>query len=117
MNNGAKWIAGFAIALLLAAFLAPLVQGEPTPRDVARESRRDLLRDIRVECELAVQRRLVSPSTMRTNPVKDPTATTRGVYEYGLVIDSQNSFGAMIRSVWRCDYHPINGVEAVVQLQ
>lgn len=61
-------------------------------------------RDVRVACKTAVAGRLLSPGSMRTLPVKDPTPVGVNRWEYGLVIDSQNAYGALIRSVWRCDY-------------
>lgn len=58
---------------------------------------------VQVACERAVRDQLVSPSTMRvagrTNPI--PIGTT---IRHVLEVDSQNTFGAMLRSQWLCVY-------------
>lgn len=115
--DGKTWallfLALLAGAVVWTALSPPGSSASAAPTGASRE----VLGEVEVACEAAVSRQLVSPSSMRTQPVKDPRPLGNGKWEYGLVIDSQNRFGAMIRSVWRCSYSEGSGRATVEQLE
>lgn len=57
--------------------------------------------DVQVACEQAIKRQLVSPGSMK-RVVDSVPALKGGTWTYVTVVDSQNGFGALVRSKWGC---------------
>lgn len=83
----------------------------PRPRSTTQAS---LAAEIRQACMMSVQDRLVSPATMRVAGRTEPELQADGRWFHVLEVDSQNSFGALIRSRWGCAYKN-GGVDEVIQ--
>lgn len=93
---GAVVIAAVAGFILLGV-IANLNKGEVVP------STEQLSRSAYSECKYAVEGYLKAPSTADF-PWYDPSyvSASGNKYTVSAYVDAQNSFGAMVRSVWTC---------------
>lgn len=59
--------------------------------------------DAKSACHTWVKERLKSPSTAKFS--EETYKGTGGVYTFKGAVDSENGFGAMLRSTWTCKVH------------
>ena len=100
------WAGAFALALLAALVLAELLLDDRPQREalvVSGESARAEA-EVKRACEDAVSTVLVSPASMRIPENRAAVKTTDNQWMYIFAVDSQNGFGALIRSEWWCVY-------------
>jgi hypothetical protein len=104
-NKKANHLSGREILIYLAVGIAPIwwlaSDNSSTSTSVLPEYT-DL--DARTDCEGFVKKNLKAPSTAEFAPRRDLQISGSGVGPWTVAgyVDSQNSFGAMIRSRFRC---------------
>lgn len=92
-----SWRAASAAGLALVAF-GVTACGSSGSAQIDEQVQRE---DAKSACHKFVKDRLKSPSSAKFSE-EDYTGTD-GVYTFKGAVDSQNSFGAMIRATWTCD--------------
>lgn len=99
-------IAAVAFAALggIGVFVASVMASRPAPPRAALGPSGVVTR-----CERAVAERLVSPGSMRRVGASTP-ALERGSWSVVVEVDSQNAFGALLRSRWGCRVDDATGV-------
>lgn len=102
---GKKLIAGFVV-LWGIAFLVALVNQSPTDRDATQATLEAA--KARGLCERALEAQLKAPSTAKFSGAFDTRAgkSEAGDWIVAGHVDSQNSFGAMIRGHYTCRVQP-----------
>jgi len=91
MNN--RWV--LLATILVAAFAVLILPAALAPKHARMPS------GMRVSCEAAATEMLVSPSTAKIGARSTP-AQYGNEWRYGFTTDSQNAFGAMVRTSWVC---------------
>lgn len=61
--------------------------------------------NIEVNCEGLVKKHLVSPGTMKVPSNDGARQLSDGSWTYDFAVDSENGFGALLRSNWHCEVH------------
>ncbi len=87
----------FCCCLVCAGFVAPL------------NDRVDSETEAWIEAKRTVKQDLVAPRTAKFPWGADRIVQQGGVWQVWGHVDSQNSFGAMIRSDWYCELRKTNG--------
>lgn len=90
------WLAALVLGVAITTWLAR--DAEPPTRTEPVVDRYD----VELNCERVVRDNLVSPATMRVAPGNGASSLGAGAWRYEFEVDSQNSFGALIRSRWSC---------------
>lgn len=93
---------GCLIGILLVIILGVMFFNQE-PAETPAATADDYKFNVMVACEKLVKENLKSPATMRTPGHNLPVQTRPGVWRYEFPVDAQNSFGALIRSTFRCD--------------
>lgn len=110
-RQGANGCAIFLVIILLFIgwlFLSPSEQEAPlTPKHQAAITLKNRKRSAFIMSHLYVQDQLKAPSTAKFISINESPSEVVNIGEYTFIIrsavDSQNSFGAMIRSVYYCE--------------
>jgi len=99
-NRGWLWLAGVAIAVVA---IGGIVRRNDPPGVRVHLPAGVTAGTVMVACDSAVRNGLISPGTMRR--VSRSDVTSDGIKaKYVLEIDSENAFGALVRSKWGCTY-------------
>ncbi len=114
-NNISSWSTGrkLVVFLLVPIFIAVVVgmASSPTPAPVqktAEEIAYQKKHDFASLAKMNVEMMLKAPSTAKFNT--SPTIKEEnGIYSINSWVDSENSYGAMIRSQWSAKAHYIGG--------
>jgi hypothetical protein len=105
MGKLLSWIGAFIAIILLASFIGNATR---TPADTAREAKTDQHIKFSIACERLAKKQLKSPSTAEfadiSQELREIIPTANGLTWDGWV-DSENSFGANLRSYFICDYN------------
>lgn len=122
LSYGKKFLtAGLALAvagfMLRGVWVSPELQAEKDLKQKIEQVKkqqsagRSAATSAYVYAEEAVKQKLKSPSTAKF-PYYDTDSLSKssdGSYTISSYVDSQNSFGAMIRSQWSCKMKPVSG--------
>ena len=100
------WLGGAALLAVLALFgLAALGRSSADDPPTASERRTDFV----VNCERAVRDSLKAPASAQiSNAFEDGLLTTASGFAWNGTVDAQNSFGANLRTAFRCQGPPEN---------
>lgn len=98
-------LVGLANILTVPPVATPVKGGKPTASAVPTLARLASKTDASLMCQTFVQRRLRAPATAKFPPVTEDKVTKYGpnTFMVSSYVDSQNGFGALIRSTYTCE--------------
>lgn len=107
------------LGLILVVFvliMAVAIRNRPSPEQQAADDWRVASYGAAAACEDKVRERLKAPGSARFQAPRDARITTspEGWFEIHAYVDSQNSFGALLRSQYTCTVSSTDNVKFLV---
>lgn len=102
---------GMGLLVLVALFV--FAMGSESNRDRTPNSNYDFA-DAMVACKGAITKQLVAPKTAKFERFKPELKA--GLWKARVQVDSQNGFGAMLRSGWYCEGSDATGKMTALQV-
>lgn len=96
------WIVLVFLAVAAINSMNKRMRGVDSAAEAASREAEAKASRVQYECEDALKALLVSPATMRVAERMRPLQQANEQWRYAFEVDSQNGFGALIRSSWLC---------------